>query len=146
MSRGSPSLEKSIYIDAPPEVVFAFFTDAEKMALWCGEEAELVAEPGGLFRLRFAGGVVSEGRYVILDPPRRLVFTVGMTGSAVAAGGSTVEVLLAPEGGGTRLTLRHDGFDPSQAVSEGWEHHLGRLQRAATGEALGPDRFVAEST
>jgi uncharacterized protein YndB with AHSA1/START domain len=139
-----PRLEKSIYIDAPPDVVFPFFTDPERMIRWCGEAAELEHTAGGVFRLRFEGGVVSEGRFVIVDPPHRVVFTVGMTGSAVPPGGSTVEVRLAPEGKGTRLTLRHDGFDPSQPVSEGWDHHLGRLQRAARGEVLGPDRFVAE--
>lgn len=145
MSSESPSLEKTIYIGAPPEVVFRFFTDPEKMVRWCGEEAELQPEPGGLFRIRFEGGVVSEGRYVVVEPPRRVVFTVGMTGSAVPAGGSRVEVHLTPEGEGTRLKLRHDGFDPSQPVSEGWDHHLSRLKRAAAGEALGPDRFVADS-
>lgn len=146
MNPKSPSMEKTIYIEAPPEVVFAFLTDPEKMIRWCGDEAELEPRPGGLFRLRFEGGVVSEGRYLVIDPPRRVVFTVGMTGSSVPAGGSRVEIQLAPEGEGTRLSLRHDGFDPSQPVSEGWDHHLGRLRRAAAGEVLGPDRFVAEST
>lgn len=144
MSSESPSLEKTIYIEAPPEVVFPFFTDPEKMVRWCGEEAELLPEPGGLLRIRFEGGIVSEGQYVIVDPPRRVVFTVGMSGSAVPIGGSRVEVRLTPEGTGTRLTLRHDGFDASQPVSEGWDHHLSRLHRAAAGEALGPDRFVAD--
>ena len=146
MSPGIPSLEKTIYIEASPEVVFSFLTDPEKMARWCGEEAELEARPGGLFRIRFEGGIVSEGRYVIVDPPRRVVFTAGMSGSAVPAGGSRVEIRLTPEGEGTRLELRHDGFDPSQPVSDGWDHHLGRLQKTAMGELLGPDRFVADST
>lgn len=141
-----PSLEKTIYIDAPPEVVFPFLTDPEKLARWCGEQAELEPQPGGLFRVRFEGGVVSEGRYLIVDPPRRVVFTVGMTGSAVPVGGSRVEIQLTPEGEGTRLKLRHDGFDPSQPVSEGWDHHLNRLRRAARGESPGPDRFVADAT
>lgn len=144
VSPRSPSLEKTIYVDAPPEVVFSFFTDPDKMVRWCGEKAELLPEPGGLFRIRFEGGIVSEGRYVIVDPPRRVVFTVGMSGTAVPIGGSRVEVHLTPEGNGTRLTLRHEGFDPSQPVSEGWDHHLGRLTRAVAGEALGPDRFVAD--
>lgn len=146
MSSGVPSLDKTIHIDAPPEVVFEFLTDPEKMARWCGEEAELEPEPGGLFRLRFEGGIESEGRYVIVDPPRRVVFTVGMSGTAVPVGGSLVEIRLEPEGEGTRVTLRHDGFDASQPVSEGWDHHLGRLARAATGKALGPDRFVVEAS
>lgn len=146
MSSGSPTLERSIYIDAAPEVVFPFLTDSEKMARWCGEEAELEPGRGGLFRIRFEGGVVSEGRYVVVDPPRRVVFTVGMTGSAVPPGGSRVEIRLTPEGEGTRLHLRHDGFDPSQPVSEGWDHHLGRLKRAVTGQDVGPDRFVSDTT
>ena len=144
MSSEHPSLRKTIYIEAPPEIVFPFLTDPEKMVRWCGEEAELQPEPGGLFRIRFEGGVVSEGRYVIVDPPRRVVFTAGMSGSVVPVGGSRIEIRLTPEGRGTRLDLLHDGFDPSQPVSEGWDHHLSRLRSAATGRALGPDRFVAD--
>ncbi len=144
MTPEQPRLEKTIYIEASPEIVFPFFIDPERMVRWCGESAELRPEPGGLFKIQFEGGIVSEGQYVIVEPPRRVVFTVGMTGSAVPVGGSTVEILLTPEGSGTRLTLRHTGFDPTQPVSEGWEHHLTRLSRAAAGEQLGPDRFVAD--
>jgi uncharacterized protein YndB with AHSA1/START domain len=146
VSADPPRLDKTIYIDAPPEIVFTFLVDAEKMARWCSDEAELEPEPGGLFRLQFEGGVVSEGRYLIVDPPRRVVFTVGMSGTAVPVGGSTVEILLTPEGNGTRLVLRHEGFDPSQPVSDGWDHHLGRLGRVATGRPVGPDRFVADNS
>lgn len=139
-----PVIEKEIWIDAAPEVVFPFLTDPSKMVLWCGEEAELLPEVGGIVRIRFEGGVVSEGRYLVVDAPRRVVFTVGMTGSSVPPGGSTVEIRLNPEAGGTRLTLRHEGFDPTQPVSDGWDHHLGRLERAVRGEFPGPDRFVAD--
>jgi uncharacterized protein YndB with AHSA1/START domain len=145
MSPGLPHIEKTIYVDAPPEVVFPFFTDPERMVRWCGTEAELQPRSGGLFLIRFEGGIVSEGRYVIVDPPHHVVFTIGMTGSAVPVGGSKVDVRLTAEGKGTRLTLRHDGFDPSQPVSAGWNHHLSRLQGAAVGRDQGPDRFVADN-
>jgi uncharacterized protein YndB with AHSA1/START domain len=140
-----PRLEKTIHIDAPPDVVFPFFTDPARLVRWCGEAADLIPEPGGLFRIRFEGGIVSEGWFEIIDAPRRVVFTVGMSGTSVPVGGSTVEVLLTPELGGTRLRLRHEGFDPSQPVSDGWDHHLSRLVRAVAGKVLGPDRFAADA-
>lgn len=140
-----PRIEKTMHIDAPPEVVFSFFTSAGRMALWCGEAVEMDARPGGRIRIRFEGGIVSEGWFEVVDPPDRVVFTVGMSGTAVPVGGSRVVVRLTPEGGGTRLELRHEGFDPSQPVSEGWDHHLGRLAAAVAGKALGPDRFAADT-
>ncbi|MEZ4417199.1 MAG: SRPBCC domain-containing protein [Gemmatimonadota bacterium] len=145
MTHQPTHLEKSIVIDAPPDVVFPFLTDPLRMVQWCGESAELEPRPGGVFKLTFEGGVVSEGRYEIVDPPRRVVFTVGMSGSIVPVGGSRVEIELIPEGRGTRLLLRHTGFDPSHPVSDGWDHHLGRLQQAVVGRALGADRFVADT-
>lgn len=139
-----PRITKTIYIDAPPEVVFPYLTNPEKMVRWCGDSVELQPEPGGVFKIRFEGGVVSEGNYEVVDPPRRVVFTVGMSGTVVPPGGSRVEIRLTPEGEGTRVDLEHRGFDPSQPVSEGWDHHLSRLQLAAGGRMPGPDRFVAD--
>lgn len=144
MTRDEPHITKSVYIDAPPETVFPYLTDPERMVRWCGDSVELQPESGGVFKIVFEGGVVSEGWYEVVDPPRRVVFTIGMTGTAVPPGGSRVEIRLTPEGEGTRLDLEHRGFDASQPVSEGWDHHLGRLRLAAGGGTPGPDRFVAE--
>jgi uncharacterized protein YndB with AHSA1/START domain len=45
------TLEVEMRIDAPPEVVFAYFTDPEKYRRWKGVRAELDPRPGGGFRV-----------------------------------------------------------------------------------------------
>ena len=53
-------LRKSIWIDAPPEVVFSYLTDAEKVARWFGVRAELDPVPGGVYR-PFVEDAVEDG-------------------------------------------------------------------------------------
>ena len=44
-------VEREIRVAAPPETVFAFFTDADKMVQWKGSEAQLDPRPGGIYRV-----------------------------------------------------------------------------------------------
>jgi uncharacterized protein YndB with AHSA1/START domain len=139
-------------IAARPETVFSFFTDPERFIRWQGVEAKLDARPGGMFRLTVTGRsrVVASGEYLEVDPPRRVVFTwgweqidglpEGMAG--LEPGTSTVEVVLAPEGDGTILRLRHSGLptEANMAIhGQGWDSTLDRLAIAAAGGDPGPD-------
>jgi hypothetical protein len=62
------------------------------------------------------------------------VFSWGVSGSdALPPGGSTVEVVLTPDGDDTMVVLTHRGL-PATHISDhraGWEHQLGRLPAAA---------------
>jgi uncharacterized protein YndB with AHSA1/START domain len=135
----------SVKIDARPETVFEFFTQAEKMARWIGLAAELEGRPGGAWRVAFnEHGWVAAGELVQAEPPERLVFTWGWEGSDVAAdlppGSSTVEVTFTPDGDGTVVRLEHRDLPPDLRIVHGlgWEHALGRLAVAATGGEPGP--------
>jgi uncharacterized protein YndB with AHSA1/START domain len=64
-------------IAAPPEVVFSMFTQPHLLVRWLGDTAELDPVPGGVFRFSVGDQDACVGRYVALDPPRRLVFTWG---------------------------------------------------------------------
>jgi uncharacterized protein YndB with AHSA1/START domain len=134
---------RELKIDARPEVVFAFFTDATKLLEWIGIEATLEPLPGGLFRVSPNGKDVIRGEFVEVIPNRRVVFTWGYEepGDRPAAGSSTVEVTLEPRDGGTLLRLRHTGL--AKAAREkhelGWTHYLGRLAIRASGNNPGPD-------
>src|SRR5215471_4541703 len=137
-------IRREVMIDAPPDVVFSFFTDPAKFILWLGRVAELDARPGGLFRVNVNGRDVVRGTFLEVVPPRRVVFTWGWEGkeSAVPPGSTRVEITLAPEGaGGTRLRLTHTGLpEPSRGGhDEGWVHYLARLGVAAPGGDPGPD-------
>jgi len=131
----------TIHIDAPPERVYEFFTRPQAIVTWMGEYAVLEAEPGGRFTVDVKGAPV-RGRFLDLDPPRRLVISWGYAGSdRLPPGASTVEVRFTPERGGTRVDLEHrdlpDGERPGHA--SGWTHYLSRLAVAASGGDPGPD-------
>ena len=131
-------VRQSIWIDATPEVVWEFWTDAASMCQWWGVQAELDPRPNGLMRLTLAVGGVMAGRYVELDRPHRLVFRLGweQTPGAppVAPESSTVEVRLDPQDSGTLLTLTHVCLPDEESAAqhhEGWTHFLGALRQAA---------------
>ena len=66
-------LRKSIWIDAPPEVVFSYLTDAEKVARWSGVRAELDPVPGGVYRLDMGVSGVVEGTFYDTAPVRKVL-------------------------------------------------------------------------
>ena len=75
MPAGTEPLRSEIRIEAPPEVVFPYFTDPTRMVHWMGVAALLDPRPGGTFRVEANGRDVVLGEYVELDPPHRVVFT-----------------------------------------------------------------------
>ena len=121
-------------IEAPPEVVFPYFTEAALIVKWIGDRAELDAQPGGLFSLDFDDSLV-RGTYISVDPPKRVVFTWGIPGSdTLPPSGSTVEVVLTPYGGDTIVVLTHRDLPTSHIGDHraGWEEMLGHLPAVAT--------------
>ena len=132
-----------LFIKAPPQTVFSFFTDRDRWLAWQGVSAEIDARPGGVFRMDVRGDGYASGRFIAVQPHHRIAFTWGWEGpgSPVPPGSSTVEITLEPEAGGTRLRLRHTGLPP-EALGlhrEGWDHYLGRLAVTAAGGDPGPD-------
>jgi uncharacterized protein YndB with AHSA1/START domain len=121
------------HIKAPPDVVFPYFTDPSLIVTWIGDRAELDPQPGGVFRLDM-GEVAAHGAYITVDPPYRVVFSWGIPGSdTLPPGGSTVEVVLTPDGDDTLVVLTHRGLSSPHMGDHraGWEHQLGRLSAAA---------------
>jgi len=131
-------------IAAPPELVFAMFTDPGLLVRWLGDTAELDPVPGGVFRFTLGDQDTCVGQYVALDPPHRLVFTWGWKRAEVipvAAGTTQVTVELTPTPTGTRLRLTHRGLDGDEAAlhEHGWDRFLTRLAAVADGTDPGPD-------
>ena len=128
--------------------MFPFLTDPDKITRWKGIDARLEPVPGGLYRVNVTGGNHAVGEYVVVDPPRRVVFTWGWEGQeqsqgphAVSPGSSRVEISLEPDGDGTLVRLRHlDLPEESREIhGQGWDLYLGRLAIAAAGGDPGPD-------
>jgi uncharacterized protein YndB with AHSA1/START domain len=121
-------------IAAPAEIVFDCFCDPRAILTWMGEAAELDPRPDGVFSLD-VGAFKFRGRYLIVDRPRRLVFTWGMAESdEFPPGASTVEVTLTPTEGATELTLVHRDLPSSESErhARGWAIYLPRLARTAS--------------
>jgi uncharacterized protein YndB with AHSA1/START domain len=136
-------IEVTVHIAAPPETVFAYFTDPARYVQWMGTHATLEPVPGGTYRVHVREGVETAGQFVEVDPPHRLVFTWGWTRDhAVPPGTSRVVVTFEHEDGGTRVVLRHHGL-PDEGQREhhrdGWDIYLHRLGLRATGGDPGPD-------
>jgi uncharacterized protein YndB with AHSA1/START domain len=127
-------IERTAYIEAPPESVFAFLIDPKLMAQWFGSLPTLDPQPGGVFRMDFNNGHVALGVFTEIKPHHRVVFTWGWE-SAVSAlasmkpGCSIVEIDLEAQAGGTRLRLRHSGLPAEFAGIHGdeWSGYLRRL-------------------
>ena len=136
-------LVREIMIDATPETIWPFLTDARKHVEWSGTEAELDPRPGGTYRVLMRGEFQSAGEYVAVVPNEKVVYTFGwdQEGHPIPPGSTIVEITLHPEGDKTRVRLVHRGL-PEDAVSDhthGWDHYLGRLAVAAAGGDPGPD-------
>jgi uncharacterized protein YndB with AHSA1/START domain len=140
----SPPYRTSVDIAAPRDVVYPYFTDPQAVLTWMGDYALLDATPGGVFHLDI-NGVPVRGRYLVLDPPGRIVITWGHAGSAVLPpGASTVEITLQAIPDGTRVTVEHLDLPPEETTQHaiGWPHFLARLGDVATGHDPGPDPFA----
>ena len=130
-------VQHELELPAEPPDVFAMFTDPARLCRWIGISAELEPTPGGRFRFEIQPGQFCEGEYLVVDPPRRLVFTWGWTDPwfNLPPGFSRVEVTLEPLPRGTRLRLVHDQLPGEIRVihDEGWTQFLGRLAAVLAG-------------
>jgi uncharacterized protein YndB with AHSA1/START domain len=140
---------KEIYIEASPQIVFAFLTDPVKMLRWMGIRADLQPKPGGIYFLDPNGRDVIRGSYLEVVPHSKIVFTWGYeeSGRSIPAGSTIVEITLAQEGEGTRLRLTHRELPPEARDKHGlgWAHYLGRLKTISEGGNPGVDLFADPS-
>jgi len=126
------ALAREITINAPPDIVFTYFTDPAKHVKWQGRKVNVEARPGGKIRIDFGPGYVAAGTYLEVDPPRKLVYTRGWAeeGSAVVPPGSTtVEVTFESIAEATVVRVVHAGL-PEEAFafhSDGWDEGLSGL-------------------
>jgi uncharacterized protein YndB with AHSA1/START domain len=137
------SVVSEVRIAAPPEAVFAYFVEPDKMVRWMGSWAEADPRPGGPYAVDINALARARGQYVEVVPYSRVVFTFGWEDDpAIAPGQTTVEITLTPDGAGTHVRLVHRGLLAAEARAqhrEGWQHYLARLGVAAAGGDPGPD-------
>lgn len=136
-------------VRASPATVFSFFTDPARWLRWQGVDATIEPTPGGLFRMNVRGDGYAVGRFVEVDPPRRIAFTWGweMPGNPVPPGSSTVEIDLEQDGDGTLVRLTHRDLPPPAVPPhhEGWSHYVDRLAVLADGGDPGLDPWRTDT-
>lgn len=131
------------YFAAPPEKVFAAWTDPDIVVQWFGQapyslkSATIDLRPGGAWRFLMAEdgrqSTAFEGAYMEIDPPARLVFSWSHVIDHVESGRnatpeSRVEVEFTRNGDGTDVRLVHSGIEVEGArrgVGGGWEKGFG---------------------
>lgn len=143
------TIERELFIEARPEVIFRLLTDPAEMLKWQGLDVELEPRPGGIYRCRMNQlGHTTLGRFVEVTPHSRIVFSWGWADGVfdIPPESTTVEIALTPEGSGTRLRLVHRGLPEQPAIIEshgmGWALYLGRLAAVAEGRDPGPDAWA----
>jgi uncharacterized protein YndB with AHSA1/START domain len=120
-------LDRSVFILAKPDTVFAFFQDSARWASWWGAGSTIDPRPGGKVYVRYPGNVEASGEIVEIRAPERIVFTYGyVSGKPVGPGESLVTIQLAPEAAGTRITLTHQLGDEAarNEHGQGWRYQL----------------------
>jgi uncharacterized protein YndB with AHSA1/START domain len=118
---------------APVEKVWAALTTPERLADWFAT-AKVDLRAGGSISLDWNGENQGTYEITVCDPPRSLAWVWPLGGRD-----TLVRFDLAPDAGGTQLTLTHSGLDPhggpGSGVRAGWHAHLEGLPEAIEGRA-----------
>lgn len=129
--------QASIEIAAPAEAVFDAWLDPAIAGRFLAagdmdvETAEIDAREGGAFRVVMRGEdnrVEHSGRYVVIERPRRLIFTWVSAGTDWRL--SLVTVVFIPIPAGVRVELQHEGLPNADRAARheyGWETILAKL-------------------
>ncbi len=138
------TIEREIYVEASPEVVFEVVSSPDHLQQWWPNEAHYEPVPGStgeiVFGARDAGGAVVSLTVVEAQPPRTFSFRWTQPAGEPAMAGNSLLVTfdLTPSGGGTLLKMTERGFREmgwEVAVLEqqyqehvtGWDFYLPRL-------------------
>jgi uncharacterized protein YndB with AHSA1/START domain len=140
------TITKSIFLKAPREVVWAFLTEKEKLALWFNPaEADLAL--GAEYALLAAdkdgnAEKICWGEVLEMEKPTRLVysFTIKpLAGAMTKVTWDLQDVMVGTNLKGTKLSLTHEGISEAAgeaamglllALDAGWDAHLLDLRQA----------------
>lgn len=138
------TIEREIYIDAPPEIVFEVVSSPGHLKEWWPDDAAYDPAPGSpgeiVFGDRDADGTVVGFTVVDARPPESFSFRWTHPVGEVAAPGNSLLVTfnLAPKGQGTLLRMTETGFremgweiavleEQYREHNTGWDFYLPRL-------------------
>ena len=138
------TIEREIYVDATPEVVFAVVSSPDHLRRWWPDDARFAPAPGSAGEIVFGdpadGGKVVPLTVVDARAPRTFSFRWDYPPGESATPGNSLLVTfdLTPSGAGTLLKMTETGFreqgweaavleEQYQDHATGWAHFLPRL-------------------
>jgi uncharacterized protein YndB with AHSA1/START domain len=109
-----------VVIPAPPALVYEAFVSAKKHAAFTGSPATSEERVGGKFSAW--DGYIS-GRYLELEPGKRIVAEWQTTEWPEGYPPSRLELVFTPQGKGTEINMSHTAVPAEQKESyaRGWE-------------------------
>jgi uncharacterized protein YndB with AHSA1/START domain len=136
----------SLVVTAAPAAVFSAFEDADALMAWLppggmhGRALEYTFRPGGAYAIELtypdatpgktsANADVSRGRFLVIDPPARLVQSVTFeSDDAAFAGEMTMTWTFEPVDQGTRVTVAATNVPPGITAEDHAEGLAGSLE------------------
>lgn len=124
---------------ASPAELFQAWTNPQAMTQWMApapvqcKEVQLDLKVGGSYRIHMVseeGDHIATGKYLEIQPEKKLVFTWGWEGGEVK--GTKVTVSFEFKGGKTHMGILHEDFPSASAAekhTEGWKGCLVKLER-----------------
>ncbi|WP_405138169.1 SRPBCC family protein [Nocardia sp. NBC_01388] len=132
------SIEREIYVDASPEVVFEVVSSPDHISQWWTDGAEFEVTPGSVGEFVWGDRVDVYAMTVVdVRPPRVFSFRWCFPDDKVedAANSLLVTFELTPSGSGTKIRLTETGFREM-----GWE--VAKLEEQYREHGIGWDTFV----
>lgn len=142
--RRTVDIQKTLFIEAPPEQVYQFWTDYENFPLFMSSVREVRDLGGGRSHwvVRGPGGVPIEWDAVLTEQvPGEVLAWRSRPGSMLENAGA---VRFRPEGGGTRVDLRFCYSPPAGGAGQAVAELLGADPRAKLNEDLGRLKSMLE--
>jgi uncharacterized membrane protein len=144
--RRTVDIQKTLFIEAPPEQVYEFWTDYENFPLFMSSVREVRDLGGGRSHwvVRGPGGVPIEWDAVLTEQvPGEILAWRSRPGSMLENAGA---VRFRPEGQGTRVDLRLCYSPPAGGAGQAVAELLGADPRAKLNEDLGRLKSLLEGT
>lgn len=126
---------KTVFLPVAPEVAWGYLTKAEKLALWFhAPKEDLEAGKPYILLGTESGDKLCWGTVKKMNPFTRLVYSFSVKPAPDFV--SEVDWTLNEVVGGTRITMRHSGFDQLgadgfgliQAMDSGWDRHFAQMR------------------